>query len=184
MQKTSEYKAGSLEEVIRLATADYRRDLGHTGNLCVKNDRRCNDFILQITSLKQSIGRLGDDAEDLRREAQSLQRSGRGSLAEGILSALGGFAATFLRFRRISKAIERIRAGRFKRKDALELLNIIPQIVAVTSILRAAQQFNEAADLIRKAEQIEQQGQNLGQRLLETIDVYNRSGCGEGGAFS
>lgn len=164
--------------MVKLATADFMSPHMRASQLCIKNQRRCNDLILEITMLKQSIGRLSDDIEDLRQQAEALRRSGIGALTTATISALGGLAATLLRARRIARIIDRARSRDITRGQVLELLEAIGPIGAAVNLLIAIEQFREAADLERQADDIDRNGHRLGRQLLTVVDTYSRLGCG------
>jgi len=161
MLKNNEFKGASLRDAVKQATAAYDR------RSCeVKNQRRCNDFILETSSLQREIGRLSDEANRLEDEADRMRESAMVDLG---LSALAGLGALARALRGLSVVARRLRnkdSKRLTEREIVDLLHLPGPVGAAAGAVYAATQLREAQRLARRAEEIERNGGRKSQRRL------------------
>ena len=69
MSDGNEFKGQTLNEAVRRATREYNPNFVEE-----KSQGRCNDLVLEISSLKSQIGRLADRSDALADQAEELRR--------------------------------------------------------------------------------------------------------------
>ena len=179
--RSNEFKGATLAETVRNATAAYRKH----GFCEHKNQRRCNDLILSISSLSNLAFDLASDAQSLEREAEALRREARNDILNAAFAALGGFIAALARLRRVLKVIERAtRNKKLNRDEIFELLAAAGVLGSLALSVSAALKLLDAEKLVHQAETLAQQSESLGKRLEALQEEYDRLGCGENPAFT
>jgi hypothetical protein len=179
--RSNEFNGASLGEAVRNATAAY----GARGLHCeLKNQKRCNDLILEMNNLSREATRYSDRAGQLEREAESLKQEAIVDFGFAAVAALSGAAAALLRLKRILRVIGRFRQGKVSHDDLAELLNLIGPLASAIAALRAFSKLAEVQRLVREAEDLLDHSERLGNQYTAAVDEYVRYGCGESRNFT
>jgi len=180
MVRSNEFTADSFAGAIRKATAAYDRS-----QMCeVKNQRRCNDLIVEINGFTRQATRFADEAERLEDDAEGLRREARDAGLIALASALGGVIGWAFKAKRIARTVGRMRKGNFSRETILEFLQIFGPIGSAFSFLRAVEKIREAEELLRRAQDLNDRAESVGEDLLQAVDEYDSIGCGEDPNFT
>lgn len=174
MVKSNEFYGATLFEAARKATAAYR----HEPIIESKDQRRCNDLVLEISSLKRTIGRAADDAERAARQADRLRNSARRELLLSALAALGTIARALRGFALAWRRLKNRDISRLTEREIVDLLSTLGPIGASLAALYAIENLREASRLARRAEEIEENAEKHGEQLLASVREYSRLGCG------
>lgn len=177
MVKSNEFTGATLFEAARNATAAYDGKVHRE----FKNQRECNDLILQITALQRELGRLTDEIESLEDEAERLRDSAKLELALTVLAAISSLSGAFRAARIIMRRLRKRDPRKLSEREILDLLSLFGPIGSAAAALHAASQLREAQSLARRAEEIERNGERLGDEMLMAVEEYRGLGCGGGG---
>jgi len=180
MVQQNEFRGATLWEAVRKATAIYDRKNDREDR---RRERRCNDLLLQISSLQRDLARIGDKADRLSDEADRLRRSARIDFSLAVLSALGGLAGSLRALAIVARRLKNKDPKRLKANDVLELLSFFGPVGSAFSALRAVAKLREAERLAQEAEEVERNGVRTGEELLAVLREYDRTGCGENSRF-
>jgi len=178
--KSNEFAGATLGEAVRNATAAYRGK-----SLCeMKNQRRCNDLLLEMNHLSREATLYEDEADRLRAEADSLRREARNAGLIAIASLLGGLAAGLLKTRRVARALGQMREGDLSRKTILEFLQIFGAVGAAAEGIQFVEKLRGAERLASKAKDLSERAERTGESYLDTFNKFDRLGCGEKPRFT
>ena len=157
---------------VRRATAAY-------GDCDVKNQRRCNDLLREISFLQNEAGSLSDEADRLEDDAERLKRDATIDLAISAIAALSFFGGAARGLRVAWRVIQRKNSRRLTRDDIFDLLTALGAFGVAIASLKAITELREAEELSRKAEALERNSDRLARGLREALEEYAQAGCGQ-----
>ena len=105
-------------------------------------------------------------------------------MAFALVAALSTLGVALLRAQRLLRLIERFRKGYILRSDVIELLGLLPGVASAAATVSAVTKLAEAKELARKADDLSERAERVGESLLRVVDEYARSGCGEDQDFA
>ena len=143
-----------------------------------KDQRRCNDLILEISRLQNILGRLGDEIDRSADDIERLQQEAAGELTVAVLAALGGAAGTFRAFARAARILRRKPLKSLTTSDVLEVLALIGPGLAIYKTLQSINKFAEARRIAQDLKRSERASERLLTELLSKVEMYDRVGCG------
>lgn len=174
---SNEFKGKTLEGAVARATASYR-----SGGAGVerKFSDSCTDLALEISDLKREVGRIGDEVSDLENDAEALRRDAFFELGFAALNALSNLAGAARGASAIAKLIAARSVRALTREDVFDLLGAFGPLATIGAAIKGVVDLIEADRLADKADRIANNGQRLGDDLLDAVDAYDRAGCGSG----
>ena len=173
MSTSNEFRGMSPQDVIKRATATYRRAP------LVEHKDLCSDLAVRLSDVKREAGRALDRVEALERDADALAEAARRSALVAVVSAAtaaSGFFGTAARALRAFRSIRTLRE--LERRDVIALVPVFGgAFLGAVSALDSIKDFREADRLRREAEREMRRADSLGDEIIRLTDDYDRSGC-------
>ena len=171
--QSNEFKGATLAEAVKKATAAYNK-----APVCeVKNQRRCNDLILEISRLQSQIGFLQSEANSLLREANRLENDARAKLITGLLGAVAGTIVALRGVVAVIRMIRAIRAADVTVTQLDRMLGAIGVLGGALLALKAFDDFDKAREFLESAQNFEQDAQRKALLLEDAVGKYHDAGC-------
>ena len=170
MVQSNEFKGATLADAVRKATAAYDRT--------DEAKSYCEQLRNRFEAKKQEQDRILDEALDLKREIERLERQAIREKLTAIAGYLAAGASSLRALDRLFSRLRRLDLGKDKASDLSSIVTgVTSAIVGAISDLAAADTMSEVRGLKRELDRLLANFNRTADDMLDLMESFDRAHC-------